>query len=47
MHYVLFILVMQLVNGAQFFNITFLLVLFTAAVFGTVIVPLTSMYASL
>ena len=42
---------MQLVNGAQFSNITFLLVLFTAAPesagFGTVIVPLTSMYASL
>ena len=35
---------MQLVNGAQFLNITFLLVLFTAApadaVFGAVIVPL-------
>ena len=47
---VLFISVKQVVNGAQFLNITFLLVLFTAAtsaaVFGTVIVPLTSMYAS-
>ena len=28
---VLFILLMQLVNGAQFLNITFLLVLFAAA----------------
>ena len=48
---VLFISVMQLVSGAQFLNITFLLLLFTAVtaavVFGTVIVPLTSMYASL
>ena len=42
---------MQLVNGAQFLNITFLLVSFTgaaaAAVFGTVIVALTCMYALL
>ena len=42
---------MQLVNEAEFLTITFLLVLFTAApeiaVFGTVTVPLTSMYASL
>ena len=48
---VLFISVMQTANGAQFLNITFLLVLFTtapaAAVFGTVIVPLTSMHALL
>ena len=42
---------MQLVNRPQFLNINFVLVLFTAApildVFGTVIVPLTCMYASL
>ena len=42
---------MQLVSGAQFLSITFLLVLFAAApavgVSSTVIVPLTSMYASL
>ena len=42
---------MQSVNGAQFLNISFLFALFTAAsaavVFGTVIVPLTSMCASL
>ena len=42
---------MQLENGAQFLNITFLLVLFAVApaadVSSTVIVPLTSMYASL
>ena len=44
---------MQIVNEAKFLNITFLLVLFTdaaaaaAAVFGTVIVLLTGMYASL
>ena len=42
---------MQSVKGARFSNITFLFVLFTAApaaaVFGTVTVPLTSMYASL
>ena len=49
--WVLFILLMQLVNGAQFLNITFLLVLFAAAaaeaVLLTVIFPLTSIYASL
>ena len=48
---VLFISLMQLKNGAQFLNITFLLVLFAAAptsdVSSTVIVPLISMYASL
>ena len=48
---VLFISVVQSVKRTQFFNITFLLVLFTAApataVLGTVIVPLTNMYASL
>ena len=48
---VLFILLIQLVNGAQFLNITFLLVLFAsapaAAVLLTVIFPLTSKYASL
>ena len=42
---------MQLVNGAQFLNITFLLVLFAAAavtaVLLTVIFPLTSIYVSL
>ena len=42
---------MQSLNGAQFLNVTFLLVLFAvtpaAAVFRTVIAPLTSMYASL
>ena len=42
---------MQSVNGAQLLNIHFLLVLFTAApaaaAFGTVIVSLTSIYASL
>ena len=42
---------MQLVNGAQFLDITFLLVLFAVApaayVSSTVIVPLTSMYAPL
>ena len=42
---------MQLVNGAQFLNITFLLVLFavapSAAVLLTDIFPLTSIYASL
>ena len=42
---------MQLVNKAQFLNITFLLALFAAApaaaVFAIVIVPLTSIYASL
>ena len=44
--WVLFILLMQLVNGAQFLNITFLLVLFaaapTSAVLLTYIFPLTS-----
>ena len=39
---------MQLITGAKFLNITFLLVLFTAtpsvAVCGTVIVPLECMY---
>ena len=49
--WVLFILLMQLVNGAQFLNITFLFVLFaaapSAAVLLTVIFPLTSIYASL
>ena len=48
---VLSISVMQSVKGARFPSITFLFVLFTAApaaaVFGTVTVPLTSMYASL
>ena len=48
---VLFILLMQLVNAAQFLNITFLLVLLAAApaaaVLLTVIFPLTSIYASL
>ena len=42
---------MQSVNGAQSLNITFLFVLFTyvpaATMFGTVIVPLTSMHESL
>ena len=41
---------MQLVNGAQFFNITFLAALFaaapTSAVLLTVIFHLTSIYAS-
>ena len=48
---VLLISLIQLVNGAQFLNITFLLVLFTAApaaaVLLTPIVPLTRIYASL
>ena len=46
---VLFISLMQLVNGAQFIiTIFFLLFGFAAAaVFGTVIVPFTSIYASL
>ena len=47
---VLFISVMQLVNGAYSLNTTSLFVLFGAAavpVFGTVIVPLTAIYASL
>ena len=42
---------MQLVNGTQFLNITFLLVLFATApavaVIATFIVPLTNIYASL
>ena len=42
---------MQLVDGTQLLNITFLLVLFTggaaAAVFETVVVALTCMYGSL
>ena len=42
---------MQSLNGVQFLNVTLLFVLFAAApaaaVFRTVIVPLTSMYASL
>ena len=41
---------MQLINGAQYLSITFLFLLFGAAavpVFGTVIVPLTCMYASI
>ena len=45
---VLLISLMKLVNGAQFLNVTFLLVLFasasTAAVLLTVIVPLTRIY---
>ena len=47
---VLLILLMQVVNGAQFLNITFLSTSFGAPavpVFETVIVPLTSIYASL
>ena len=48
---VLLILLIQLVNGPQFLNITFLLVLFAsasaAAVLLTVIVHLTRIYASL
>ena len=50
---VLLISLMQLVKGAQFLNITFLLVLFAAAsaagaaVLLTVIVPLARIYASL
>ena len=47
----LLISLMQLINGAQFLNITFLLVLFAsapaAAVLLTLIVPLTRIYASL
>ena len=49
--YALFIAFMQLVNGTQFLNITYLLVLFTgaasAAMFGTIMVALAGMYASL
>ena len=48
---VLFILLEQLVNGAQFLNITFLLILFAAAPLAAVLLndmfPLTSIYASL
>ena len=48
---VLLISLIQLVNGAQFLNITFILVLFAAApaaaVLVTLIVPLTRIYASL
>ena len=49
--WVLFILLKQLVNGAQFLNITFLLVLFTAAPSAAVLLayifPLTRSYALL
>ena len=48
---VVLISLMQLVNGSQFLNITFLLVLFAsasaAAVLLTVMVPLTKIYTSL
>ena len=48
---VLLISLMQLVNGAQFLNFTFLLLLFaaapSAAVLLTVIVPVTWIYPSL
>ena len=49
---VVLISLMQLVNGSQFLNITFLLVLFAsasaaAAVLLTVIVPLTKIYTPL
>ena len=47
---VLFILLIQLVNGAQFLIIIFFLLFAAAppaAVFGTVIVALVSIYASL
>ena len=48
---VLFILLMQLVNGAQFLNITFLLSLFASAPSAVVLLiaifHLTSIYASL
>ena len=47
---VLFISLMQSVNGAQFLNTTFLFPLFgvaTIPVFGTVIVLLIAMYGSL
>ena len=47
----LFVLHLQLVNGAQFLNITFLFVLFAAApaagVLLTDIFPLTSIYTSM
>ena len=49
--WVLFFLLMQLVNGAQYLNFTFLLILFEAvpasAVLLTVIFPLASIYASI
>ena len=47
---ILFVPLMQLVNGTEFLNITFLSALFGAAavpVSETVIAPLTSIYASL
>ena len=47
---VLFVSLIQPVNGAQFLNTSSLFLLFGAAavpVFGTVIVPLTAMYASI
>ena len=48
---VLFVSLMQSVNGAHFLNIVFLLVLFAAAgatdLFATVIVPFISIYSSL
>ena len=47
---VLFVSHIQPVNGAQFLNTSSLFLLFGAAavpVFGTVIVPLTAMYASI
>ena len=48
---VLFNLLMESVNGAQFLNITFLFLLFgaeaSASVFGTVIASLTIMYVTL
>ena len=48
---VFLISLMQLINGAQFLNITFLLVLFAlasaAALLLIVIVPLTTIYTSL
>ena len=47
---VLFISLIESVNGAQFLNTTSLFQLFGAApvpLFGTVIVPLTAMYVSL
>ena len=47
---IIYFLLMQLVNGAQFLDITFSLVLFaaapSAAVVLTVIFPLTGIYAS-
>ena len=49
--WVLFILLTQLVNGAQFLTITYLPILFATApaptLLLTVIFPLTSIYASL